>query len=212
MNILFDLDGTIGNTLPLCIEAFRRSIEPLAKRRLTDSEIVAQFGPSEEGTIQALIPKYYDEGIEAYSKWYRKLHHKWAEPFDGIIDILSTLREKGTYIGIVTGKGPISTQITLETYNLLGFFKCVKTGSIHGSVKSERIEEVIKETNSSPESFLYVGDTPVDIMASRACGIKVVAAAWAPTSNYDELESMDPDYLFRSVPDFKNFIDQEIAG
>ena len=55
--VLFDLDGTIGNTLPLCITAFRESIEPLAGRSLTDEEIVRTFGPSEEGTIAVLLPE-----------------------------------------------------------------------------------------------------------------------------------------------------------
>ena len=55
--LIFDLDGTIGDTLPLCIKAFRRSIEPLIGRSVSDAEIIATFGPSEEGTIMALALK-----------------------------------------------------------------------------------------------------------------------------------------------------------
>jgi len=135
MNILFDLDGTIGNTLPLCIEAFRKAIEPLANKSITDAEIIAQFGPSEEGTIKALIPEYYDEGIEKYIEWHKILHHKWPDPFDGIVDMLSFLKTKGVYVGLVTGKGARSTQISLEIYNLTNSFDCIKTGSIKGPVK-----------------------------------------------------------------------------
>ena len=58
--LIFDLDGTIGNTLPLCIQAFRQSIEPLAMKKLSDQDIIATFGPSEEGTIQTLIPEHYE--------------------------------------------------------------------------------------------------------------------------------------------------------
>ncbi|MEI6890628.1 MAG: HAD-IA family hydrolase [Pontiella sp.] len=212
MNTLFDLDGTIGNTLPLCIEAFRKAIEPLQNKRITDSEIIAQFGPSEEGTIKALIPENYDEGMEKYIEWYKLLHHKWAEPFEGIVDILSALKAKETYVGLVTGKGPVSTEITLEAYGLTDFFDGIKTGSIRGPVKKERMEEVLQETHYSPSDFIYIGDAPSDIIAARACGIKVVAAAWAPTSNCAELESMNPDYLFRSIQDFRTFIDQHILG
>ena len=53
---LFDLDGTLGNTLPLCIAAFREAVEPLSGECLIDADIVANFGPSEEGTIAALLP------------------------------------------------------------------------------------------------------------------------------------------------------------
>ena len=42
--LIFDLDGTLGNTLPLCIAAFKQAIEPLAGRSLSDAEIIATFG------------------------------------------------------------------------------------------------------------------------------------------------------------------------
>lgn len=210
MNVLFDLDGTIGNTLPLCIEAFRKAIEPLSGKTITDAEIIAQFGPSEEGTIKALIPESYDEGVKQYLEWYERLHHKWAEPFREIPEILSTLKDNGFYVGMVTGKGPKSTKITLDVYGITDCFECIKTGSIEGPVKKERITEVINETGISATDFIYVGDAPSDITASRACGMKVAAAAWAPTSNYDELKKMEPDYLFKSIEEFKEFIQQHI--
>ena len=61
--VIFDFDGTVCDTLPLCIAAFRKSIEPLAGRRFSDQEITATFGPSEEGTIRALIPEFYEQGV-----------------------------------------------------------------------------------------------------------------------------------------------------
>ena len=64
--VLFDFDGTVGNTLPLCIAAFQKAITPLAGRSFSEREIVATFGPSEEGTIRALIPQFYEQGVEGY--------------------------------------------------------------------------------------------------------------------------------------------------
>lgn len=64
--VIFDLDGTLANTLPLCIRAFRASIEPLANRALSDQEIIATFGPSEEGTIMKLAPDHYEQGVADY--------------------------------------------------------------------------------------------------------------------------------------------------
>ena len=92
--VLFDLDGTIGNTLPLCIAAFRESIEPLAARALTDEEIVATFGPSEEGTIALLLPEKQAEGLKQYLLRYEELHCRWPSPFEGIPEILFDLKAK----------------------------------------------------------------------------------------------------------------------
>lgn len=206
MNLLFDLDGTIGNTLPLCIQAFREAIEPLSGRLVTDSQIVAQFGPSEEGTIQALIPSRYAEGVERYIESYARLHKYWPDPFDGIPEILSHLKTNGNYVGMVTGKGARSTQITLKSYHLGNFFNCVKTGSIHGPVKKERIEEVIRESGIPRTDFMYIGDAPGDITAARNCRIQIGAAAWAPGSDPAALAALNPDYLFRTIREFEEFI------
>jgi len=103
--MIFDLDGTIGDTVPLCIDAFRKSINPFMKRGISDEEIIATFGPSEEGTIKALIPEHYEEGIEQYLYYYKKLHKKCPKPFDGIVEVISDLKKKGILVSMVTGKG-----------------------------------------------------------------------------------------------------------
>ena len=68
--VIFDLDGTIGDTVPLCIKAFRKAIEPLIERLVSDEEIIATFGPSEEGTIMALASQFYEEGVTNYLKYF----------------------------------------------------------------------------------------------------------------------------------------------
>ena len=49
---IFDFDGTLADTIPLCREAFRRAIQKLDGRILTDEEIERQFGPDDLGDIQ----------------------------------------------------------------------------------------------------------------------------------------------------------------
>src|SRR4051812_37315015 len=78
--IIFDLDGTLADTLPLCVQAFRQSIEPLTSTPLTDAEIIATFGPSEEGTIMALAPDFYQKGVIDYLHLYETMHHMCPEP------------------------------------------------------------------------------------------------------------------------------------
>ena len=51
----FDLDGTIGETIPMCIEAFRKAVSPYAGHSLTDKEIIETFGMNEVGMVKAII-------------------------------------------------------------------------------------------------------------------------------------------------------------
>ena len=211
-HILFDLDGTLGNTLPLCIAAFREAIEPLLEQSLSDEMIIETFGPSEEGTIRALVPQHYETGVERYLASYARLHKDYPSPFPGMPGILHDLKAHHCFVGLVTGKGKKSTDVTLDFYGLSGFFDTVKTGSEWGPVKKERIEEVIAETRVPRDRFLYVGDSPGDIIACRECGIKIAAAAWAETSDHRVLSSHNPDYLFRSVFDFAEFVQNLYGG
>jgi len=196
MNLLFDLDGTIGNTLPLCVAAFQNAIEPFLERHLKEEEIIAQFGPSEEGTIQALAPNHYHKVLLRYLEWYEKLHARYPSPFGGMPELLQYAKNKGAYLGLITGKGARSTEITLVQYGLNRIFDSVKTGSPDGPVKDLRMREVLEETQFPTASFLYVGDAPSDIDACRKAGIRIAAAAWAETTDLQSLTAKNPDYLF----------------
>src|SRR3569833_1791340 len=107
--VIFDLDGTLADTLPLCVQAFRQSIEPLTSRPLTETKIIATFGPSEEGTIMALAPRHYEQGVASYLQYYETLHDMCPEPFEDIRELLSFLKDLGIRVAMVTGKGPHST-------------------------------------------------------------------------------------------------------
>jgi phosphoglycolate phosphatase-like HAD superfamily hydrolase len=209
-SILFDLDGTIGNTLPLCIAAFREALEPLVQRHLTDEDIIAAFGPSEEGTIAMLLPDNPTEGLDRYLEVYARLHPRWPEPFDGMREILSYLKIRKRFVGLVTGKGHKSMCLTLERYGLEDAFDAIKTGDPSGPSKDRRIEEVIREHALDRDDILYVGDAPSDVEVCKACRIKIAAAAWAPTADIETLTALQPDYLFTRVSEFSEFLQEKL--
>ena len=204
--MLFDLDGTIGDTLPLCIAAFRAAIEPLSGKKLKDADIIATFGPSEEGTIMAFIPDQYDRGVEAYIDNYRKLHDMCPEPFPGMRETLDFLKGRGVFLAMVTGKGRRSADITLERFALGDYFADVGVGDPKGECKALRITEILDKRGIAPADAVYVGDTPSDIMSARKAGVAVFSAAWAGTADIPALEELGPDKIFTSVAEFRRYL------
>jgi phosphoglycolate phosphatase/pyrophosphatase PpaX len=205
--IIFDLDGTLANTLPLCIQAFRQSIEPLTLTPLSDAEIIATFGPSEEGTIMTLVPEHYDKGIISYLSFYNDLHDMCPEPFPDVRGLLDLLRNKAIHTAMVTGKGTHSTKISLERFGLGSYFEIVETGSPNGPRKVEGIKQVLAHWSTlHKDEILYIGDAPSDTIASRIAGITMIAAAWAPTAEPDKLAATQPDEIFHSVKDFTDWL------
>lgn len=211
--IIFDLDGTLANTLPLCIKAFRQSVEPLALKPVSDEEIIATFGPSEEGTIMTLIPEHYEQGIVNYLQFYETLHDMCPEPFAGIKDILARLKNAGIRIAMVTGKGEHSTAISLEQFGLSSFFEIVETGSRSGPRKKLGIKNVLTAwSDLRKDEVLYVGDAPSDITASREAGVAVAAAAWAETADVAVLRLMQPDAICYTLDEFGDYLFSLIAA
>ena len=209
--VLFDLDGTLADTLPLCIEAFRRAVEPATGRSLTDAEIIATFGPSEEGTIRTLAPDRYEESLTAYLDHYERLHENYPAPFDGMVTLLQHLRCRGVRLGLVTGKGPQSTRISLRRFGLEATFEVVETGSPQGPRKAEALQHILSDWKLDARETVYIGDAPSDITAARSVGIPVIAAGWAATTDVSALRELQPDGVAMSVDKLFTFLEPRLA-
>lgn len=204
--VIFDFDGTLADTLPLCIRAFRSSIEPRLGRSVSDAEIVATFGPAEEGTINALIPDYYDDGISAYLTHYEQYHADYPDLFPGIQALLTELREHNVRLALVTGKGERSALLSLNFYRLTSYFSAFGYGDLDPHSKTRNINRIVAEWNLLPDEVVYVGDAPSDIIACRNAGVSIVSAAWASTAELVVLADLQPDALFRTVASFRDWL------
>lgn len=204
--ILFDFDGTLADTLLLCIRAFRSSIEPRLGRSVSDAEIIATFGPSEEGTIKAMIPDAYEEGVAAYLSYYEQFHNDYPDLFPGIESLLTDLKSKDVKLGLVTGKGQRSAALSLTLYKLTPYFSAFGYGDWQRNSKATNINRILAEWNVAPDEALYVGDAPSDIVACREAGVPIASAAWATTADPAELEALQPDALFHSVDSFRTWL------
>jgi HAD superfamily hydrolase (TIGR01549 family) len=204
--VLFDLDGTLANTLPLCIRAFREAIEPAVGRAVSDAEIIATFGPSEEGTIRALAPHNYDESLAAYLHHYERLHPACPALFGGMMDLLRDLRRHGVRLGLVTGKGERSTLLSLRQFGLEDMFELVETGSPPGPRKPEALRIILDAWALAPGEAVYIGDVPSDVTAARAVGMPVVSVAWAGTADMASLRAENPDFMAASVEGLRTWL------
>lgn len=204
--IIFDFDGTLADTLPLCIRAFRSSIEPRLGRSVSDTEIIATFGPSEQGTIKALIPHAYEEGVTAYLDYYQQYHAEYPDLFPGILALLDELQRRSVRMALVTGKGEPSAVMSLDFYQLTAYFSDFGYGNLSANSKTGNINRIVADWAVQPEDVLYVGDAPSDILACRQAGVPIAAAAWASTAEPDRLAELKPDALFESVDAFHEWI------
>lgn len=159
----------------------------------------------------ALAPDHYDKGVTDYLQHYEAFHNLCPAPFEGIADLLETLKIKGVRIAMVTGKGKHSTAISLKQFDLAHYFEFIETGMPSGPRKPEGIQLILDHfSDINKEEIIYVGDAPGDIIASRTAGVPVVAAAWAETAEPEKLIALQPDQIFYTVGEFITWLNARI--
>lgn len=208
--VIFDLDGTLGNTLPVCFAAFRRAMKGFSHRGYTDEEITALFGPSEEGIIRRMVPDQWQACLKAYLAAYEEESARHARLFPGIETALRLLKRRGLALAIATGKGAHSAAVSLRHLRLAGYFDVVETGSPEGGVKPQAIKKILLQWGVAPQQVAYVGDAPADIEAAREAGVIPLGAAWALTARADDLSALSALETFRSVEDFIQWIEKNV--
>ena len=204
--IIFDLDGTIADTLPVCFAAFREVFRDALGRDYTDQEVRAMFGPTEEGIFQRLVPDDWTRRLEQFLAAYQRFHSLCPEPFPGMRPAIDKLRESDVRLGIVTGKGPRSAAISLRELGLDGVFEPIQAGSPNGGVKPDAMRRVLDGWGLPPDEVASIGDARPDVESSRQLGMTSLAAAWASTANFEMLNSLAPDAIFRRVGEFHDWI------
>lgn len=206
--VLFDLDGTLGDTIPVCIKAFQRTFQHYLGREFATQEVVDLFGPNEEGMLQRHLPQTWPQALDMYLAEYEQAHTTCKELFVGIVPLLDGLRSRGLHLGIVTGKGAGSARISAHVFGLDQYFDEIETGSADGPIKPTRIRSFLTRWNLPPQAVAYVGDHPSDIDAAHETGVVAVAAGWAASADVAALAACKPHVLFQNVADFAAWVEQ----
>ena len=204
--VIFDFDGTLADTIPLCCGAFREVAQRHLGRDYSDTEIMALFGPSEEGIFQQIAGDRWQVCHADFLSIYERDHKASVTLFAGIPKLLAELANRDIPVAVVTGKGAESAAISLRLLELEEHFDVVEAGSPEGSVKPEAIRRIVRRWNVDPAAVAYVGDAPNDVSEARVAGVVPLAAAWAASADWAALESRDPAAIFTSVAELSDWI------
>ena len=129
--VIFDIDGTLTQTNQLIYDTFNHVTGKYLQKTFTPKEIHAMFGPPEEVAIERLIGKEHAaEAMEDFFAYYERQFPNKAEIYDGIREVLESLKNKGLRLAVFTGKGRRTTLITLDKIGVTHFFDMIVTGTV----------------------------------------------------------------------------------
>ncbi len=206
--VIFDFDGTLADTLPVCFLAFEGVFKKFDNRAVTTEEIIAMFGPSETGIIRKnLKNNKYEEAIELYYEIYRDQHSNIVQHNEEIKILLEHLKTNGYKLGIVTGKAKRSLDISLDCLGLKTFFDVIITGDDVELPKPdpEGIYKALEKLNVSHKEAVFLGDSEADIIAGKEANLLTIGVHWLPNIQTAEFKNQ-PDEKYSSVKDFLRFL------
>jgi len=127
--------------------------------------------------------------------------------FPGVIPLLKTIRSSGRHLALVTGVEKIMMQYTLDPFDLSRFFEARVTADDvrSGKPDPEGIILALKQVKVEAKESMYIGDSPVDILAGKRAGVWTGAALWSP-ENRGNPTTENPDCEFRSVQQLSDFL------
>ena len=110
--VIFDIDGTMADTLPVCVMAFQRTLKGINGVNYQPEEITRYFSLAEGGILSKFVDD--DEFPNTLAVYYRELEglHRENNPvLPGITDLLEDLSSRNIPMGVVTGKGRIAAEL-----------------------------------------------------------------------------------------------------
>ena len=207
--VIFDFDGTVADTLRLVISGFQEAVQAVGGPRFTDAEVYDFFGPTEAGMLRRAVGERWPAAYRIYLAAYERDHDAYDTLFEGIVDLMTSLRARGIRVGLVTGKGRDSAEISVRRTGLGPFLEGFETGSDDGLAKAHGITRVREAWGLASTEVAYVGDTPDDMKSCLEAGVTGLGAAWAKTASV----VADPRWhCFGSVVELATWLDAHVDG
>lgn len=207
--IIFDLDGTLVNTLEQHIEAFQILFR---KERINISynQIAEQMGRTPKDTLLSLIPDLKNKTKELESLAIEKeniltnLLDK-IELFEGAKETLEFLHKKNYILCLASSTPKFNVMKILSSAKIKDFFHFIVTGEDIkvGKPNPEVFLKAANKANISNEKCLVIGDSTHDVIAARNATMKIIVASTGKHST-KELEKFKPDYISESLMDLIN--------
>ena len=190
-NILFDLDGTITNSYEGIVNAVKFSLDKI-NFKYDESKLISFIGPPLKDSYMDLgfSEKESKKRIEDFRDYYFKKGMKEMYLYDGIVETIQKLHDKGYEIYLATSKVESSAKKILSDNNLLKYFSYVAGATMDQSrvEKEDVIAYLIDKTGIKSEESIMVGDRLHDIEGAKLNNIKAIAAGYG-FGNEDEYEN-----------------------
>lgn len=218
--VLFDLDGTLINTLPTITHYVNTTLTCHGFDSISLEQCRTIVGKGARNLIESALTmvgadaKEHFESVYAdYNAAYDAAPNHLATPYSGITDLVTELAKRGIRLSVISNKPDFATKCTVKEF-FGDIFDIVKGGIPQAPLKPDPTVplSMLRELGVSPDECAYVGDSEVDVLTGFNLGAgKVISCLWGFRTREENLSVTDG----KKVPAFVNSAEEllrEILG
>ena len=184
--VIFDLDGTLLNTLDDLADSTNYALSKFGYPTRTIEEVRQFVGNGVAKLIERAIPDgknnpNFEKCLAIFKENYAQNMYNKTAPYNGIIEMLSNLKSKGIKIAVVSNKFDLAVKELCKKY-FEGFIDFAAGENEAQGIKKkpapDTVLSVLNEFNFAPEDAVYVGDSDVDIMTAKNSKMPCISVTW----------------------------------
>ena len=207
--MLFDLDGTLVDTIDLIMASFRHATETVLGEALPDELLLRDVGTPLAAQMHSFSPEHAQELVRVYREHNLAAHDTLAAEYPGTDEALAAIKAAGYPIGVVTSKLAGMAWRGLELFDLAGYVD-IMVGADDVAVHKPDpfpLRHAAGLLGIPLEECAYVGDSPHDMAAAVSGGAVAIAALWGPFDR-EVVMAQHPDHALTSISELPGLLDQ----
>lgn len=211
---IFDLDGTLTNTLESMTYSVNLTLEEMGLSKITKDQCRLFVGNGARVLMEKSLKAAGDtdasrieEGMEIYGRIFDQNCTYHVTPYEGIPEMLKALKDKGIHLAVLSNKPDRQTVKVVKAIfgeELFDYAQGQKEG-IRRKPEPDGVWYLMEQMHVSKEECLYIGDSEVDAATGRNAGLKTIGVLWGfrdrktlETAGVDDLIDR-PDELLQFV-------------
>lgn len=216
--IIFDLDGTVLDTVADLADAVIFALEKHGFPPRSYQEVMSFVGNGTLKLIERALPDGHKDPetvVAVHTDFAARYSAHYADktkPYDGIPELLSSLKSQGYKLSVLSNKPDKFTKELTE-----GFFPKVfdvVRGSVDGVPrKPDPTAElgILNDFGVMAGECLHIGDSDTDVLTAHNAGIKCVGCTWGYRPK-ETLEEAGADYIVETVAELAKFFEKTVAN
>lgn len=203
--IIFDFDGTLGNTRRNIVTTMQMTIEALGLAARSDDECGSKIGLPLEGCFEALFPEESKETILLCSETYRRIFQEnlltmKPQAFPKVEETLRTLKERGYTLTIASSRWHKSLSELTRDLGIAEYISYLVGADdvVNAKPNAEPVLKTLAATGIDASQTLVVGDMNVDILMGLNAGAKTCGVTYG-NGTRKELEEAGADHIIDRI-------------